>query len=49
MEGTFENHLNGPLFYETLARILSKQYGVEITATVRPRGQRGNGQKEESA
>lgn len=38
MEGTFENHLNGKLLYETWARILSEQYGVEITVTVRPKG-----------
>lgn len=37
MEGTFVNHLNGQLFYETLARILSEQHGVKITVTVRPK------------
>lgn len=49
MEGTFENHLNGNLFYETLARILSEKYGVQITVTVRPKGQAAEDQNEESA
>jgi len=39
VEGTFENHLNGQLFYETLARILSEQYGVKVTVTVRPKNE----------
>lgn len=36
MDGTFENELNVQLVYDTLARILGEQYGVKITATVRP-------------
>ena len=40
MEGTFENHLNGKLFYETLA---------QITVTVRPKGQAAGDQNKESA
>lgn len=35
MEGTFENSLNVQLFYDTLARITGRQYGVQITAVVR--------------
>ncbi len=49
MEGTFENHLNGKLFYETLARILSEKYGAQITVTVRPKGQAAGDQNKESA
>lgn len=49
MKGTFENHLNGPLFYETLARILSEQYGVKVTVTVRPKRQISGDRSSESA
>ncbi|WP_160663960.1 hypothetical protein [Colidextribacter sp. OB.20] len=49
MEGTFENHLNGKLFYETLARILGEKYGVQITVTVRAKGQAVGEQNKESA
>lgn len=49
MEGTFENHLNGKLFYETLARILGEKYGVQITVAVRLKGQATGDQNEESA
>ena len=32
LNGTVEGHLNVPLFYETLARILSEKYdGVKLT------------------
>ena len=49
VEGTFVNHLNGKLFFETVARIVSEQYGVEVTVTVRPKGQTAFDQSEESA
>lgn len=36
LNGTVEGHLNVPLFYETLARILSEKYdGVKLTVTVK--------------
>lgn len=35
LDGTVEGHLNVPLLYETLARILSEQYdGVKLKVTV---------------
>lgn len=37
MEGTFENSLNVQLFYDTLARITGRKYGVQITVVVRPK------------
>lgn len=49
MEGTFVNHLNGKLFFETVARIVSEQYGVEVTVTVKPAGQDTGEPKKESA
>ena len=47
MEGTFVNHLNGKLFFETVARIVSEQYGVEVTVAVRPKGQAAGDQDKE--
>ena len=36
LNGTVEGHLNVPLFYETLARILNEKYdGIKLTVTVR--------------
>ena len=36
LNGTVEGHLNVPLFYETLARILNEKHdGVKLTVTVR--------------
>ena len=36
LNGSVEGHLNVPLFYETLARILNEKYdGVKLTVTVR--------------
>ena len=49
MEGTFVNHLNGKLFFETVARIVSEQYGVEVTVTVRPKGQTEQGPSSDAA
>lgn len=39
MEGVFVNQPNVQLIYETMARILGEQYGVNITVTVRPKPQ----------
>ena len=49
MDGTFENHLNGKLFYESLARILSEKYGVQISVAVRLKGQADGDKNKESA
>lgn len=40
MDGKFENQLNVQLIYDTLARILGVQYGVKITAMVRPKDEK---------
>lgn len=49
MEGAFENHLNGKLFYETLARILGEQYCAKITVTVIRKEEPDGSRERESA
>lgn len=39
MDGIFVNKPNPQLIYDTLARILGRQYNAEITVTVRPKKQ----------
>lgn len=41
MEGTFVNQPDVQLMCDTLARILEEQYGVKITAAVRPKNREG--------
>ncbi len=33
MNGKFENHLNGQLFCDAVARIMGEQCGAQVTAT----------------
>lgn len=37
IQGKMMNHLNVELFYQTLARLVGEQHGVEITVTVTPK------------
>lgn len=47
IHGKFMNQLNVELFYQTLARLVGEQYGVEVTVTVKPKD--AQKEREESA